>query len=159
MTALAMEYLHDVQLHMYCAIAHTVAQVVPAVKPPWYTQRFWKGYHEATSGWPGRVIGYVGTGDKGDHIELRRMDVRQEYRRCGIGAGLVRALIAHCAQQRVTLINLWAAPDRLKRLLYAKPGFYQVALQISLNDAERYHSSAVDGEIRMSYNIWGQSTQ
>ncbi|MBU6333378.1 MAG: GNAT family N-acetyltransferase [Chloroflexi bacterium] len=126
--------------------------VYPAVSERIPRGNFWLA-------WTGdRPAGYVGTRDKGDHIELRRMYVRQEYHRRGIGAGLVRALIAHCAQQRATLINLWAAPDGLGRLLYAKPGFYQVALQIALNDAERYHPSAVDGKIRMSYNIWGRST-
>ena len=41
-------------------------------------------------------VGHVGAQDYGDFIELRRMYVRKEFRRLGIGSALVQALIDHC---------------------------------------------------------------
>jgi GNAT superfamily N-acetyltransferase len=94
-------------------------------------------------------IGYVGAQDKGDHIELRRMYVRAEYRRRGIGTLLVQALIEHSKQQEASRVRLWTADDGLGRLLYAKCGFRQVELA----GDELSHKRALEGEIRMCLEL------
>ena len=100
--------------------------------------------------WNGdQPLGFVGAQDCGDHIELRRMYVRAEYRRRGIGALLVQALIKHCKQQKVPKIKLWTAEDGLGRILYTKCGFRRVDL---VGD-EFNHRSALEGDIRMCLEL------
>ncbi len=41
-------------------------------------------------------VGHLGAQDLGGVLELRRMYVREEFRRGGIGTLLVRSLIEHC---------------------------------------------------------------
>jgi len=94
-------------------------------------------------------LGYVGAQDCGDHIELRRMYVRAEYRRRGIGTLLVQALIGHCKRQKVRMIKLWTSDDGLGHFLYAKCGFRRVALE----DDEHNHPSAIQGEFRMCLTL------
>jgi GNAT superfamily N-acetyltransferase len=77
--------------------------------------------------WGDTPVGHVGAQGLGKAtvcVELRRMYVRAEYRRRGIGTRLVRALIEHCATQGVQAIELWTARDGLGRRLYAGLGFY-----------------------------------
>jgi GNAT superfamily N-acetyltransferase len=79
--------------------------------------------------WDGETpVGHVGAQDLGGTdgcvgVELRRMYVRAEYRRRGIGTRLVQALIEHCATQGARAIELWTARDGLGRRLYAGLGF------------------------------------
>jgi GNAT superfamily N-acetyltransferase len=68
-------------------------------------------------------VGQIGAEDKGDYVELRRMYVQMEYRRCGIGTILVQSLINHCLTQKVGSIELWTAEHGLGRILYEKFGF------------------------------------
>jgi len=83
---------------------------------------FWIAWAE------GAPVGHVGAQDLGGGaIELRRMYVRAEYRRQGIGSLLVRTLIAHCADRGATAIELWTAPGGPGRALYEKLGFRRVA--------------------------------
>jgi GNAT superfamily N-acetyltransferase len=94
-------------------------------------------------------VGRVGAQDMGNYVELRRMYVRNEYRRRGIGTLLVQALIDHCKKQKVRTIKLWTADDGLGRFLYAKCGFRQVEL---VGD-ELSHKRAIEGEIRMCLEL------
>jgi GNAT superfamily N-acetyltransferase len=74
----------------------------------------------------GTPAGHVGAQDLGEGVELRRMYVRQDFRRRGIGAKLVRELIAHCAARGVGAIELWTASGGLGRALYERVGFRAV---------------------------------
>lgn len=76
--------------------------------------------------WDEVPVGQVGAQDIGGAIELRRMYVRAEYRRRGIGARLIEALIAHCHCQNMTTIELWTENDGLGQPLYEKFGFVVV---------------------------------
>jgi len=91
-------------------------------------------------------VGHIGAQDMGDWIELRRMYVREEYRRCGIGAQLVNTLLEHSRQQGVRRIKLWTDPAGPGRLLYRNFGFQEV--QVS-NNSEAFVRDA-RGEIRMT---------
>jgi GNAT superfamily N-acetyltransferase len=74
---------------------------------------------------PGDVpVGHVGAQDLGaGGVELRRMYVRADYRRRGIGTHLVQALIEHCAAHGGHAVELWTARGGLGQRLYAKLGF------------------------------------
>ncbi|HZO88610.1 MAG TPA: GNAT family N-acetyltransferase, partial [Chthonomonadaceae bacterium] len=69
----------------------------------------------------------VGGQDIGGAVELRRMYVRQDFRRRGIGRDLVKALVAHCGAQGVPVIELWTAREGAGRKLYESIGFQMVA--------------------------------
>ena len=73
-------------------------------------------------------VGHIGAEDKGDYVELRHMYVRAEYRRRGIGSLLVQALIRHCIEQEVGIVELWTADDGPGRFLYEKSGFRKVEI-------------------------------
>jgi GNAT superfamily N-acetyltransferase len=78
--------------------------------------------------WRGEAaLGRVGAQDLGGVAELRHMYVLPEYRRQGVGARLVEALIAHCAARGVRAIELWTAADGPGRRLYARCGFFPTA--------------------------------
>ena len=68
-------------------------------------------------------VGYVGAQDLGGVVELRRMYVKADYRRRGIGTRLVQALIRHCRSEGVRAIELWTAENGPGHLLYGKLGF------------------------------------
>ena len=74
----------------------------------------------------GNPVGHIGAQDMGDFIELRRMYVREEYRRQGIGSQLLHALIEHSSHHCVRLIKLWTDPGGPGRLVYKKMGFCEV---------------------------------
>ncbi len=93
----------------------------------------------------GQPVGYVGAQDCSEHIELRRMYVRQDVRRQGIGSALVQSLIAHCRVKAVDRIKLWTGLDGNGRFLYAALGFRQIAIP----ESEASHPAALGGEIRM----------
>jgi GNAT superfamily N-acetyltransferase len=97
----------------------------------------------------GQPVGYVGAQDMGDFAELRRMYVRKECRRLGIGSRLVQALIDHCQEQKFSRIRLWTAAEGPGCFLYATLGFKQAAIQ----DSEVNHPYALDGEIRMCLEL------
>ncbi len=76
----------------------------------------------------GLPVGNIGAEDKGAYIELRRMYVRADYRRHGIGTRLLHALIHHCITHTVGSIELWTAEQGPGRLLYEKHGFRNVEI-------------------------------
>ena len=76
-----------------------------------------------------KPVGQIGAQDLGGVIELRRMYVRAEYRRRGIGSRLVNALVKHCTAAGVQAIELWTHHDGPGRFLYEKYGFYKVAIK------------------------------
>jgi GNAT superfamily N-acetyltransferase len=84
---------------------------------------FWIAWLEDTP------IGCVGAQDlgkvpgRGRGVELRRMYVREAYRRRGVGTCLVQALIDHCAAHGVGAVELWTAENGPGRHLYARLGF------------------------------------
>ncbi|MBN1877039.1 MAG: GNAT family N-acetyltransferase [Anaerolineae bacterium] len=122
----------------------------PEMDMAWIDEAYLKGRGNFWIAWSDdQPLGHVGAQDCGDYIELRRMYVRAEYRRRGVGTLLVQALIEHCKRQKVSEIKVWTADDGLGRLLYAKCGFRQIAL----SDAERAHKRAVEGEIRMCLEL------
>ena len=71
-------------------------------------------------------LGHMGAQDFGNFVELRRMYVRQEYRRRGIGTRLVKTLIEHCIEKDVGRIELWTAGDGPGRPLYESLGFFRI---------------------------------
>lgn len=82
---------------------------------------FWIAFHN------GDPAGHVGAQDIGGAVELRRLYVRAECRRLGIGAALVRTLLERCRQRRIPVVELWTQPDGPGRRLYAQHGFRAVA--------------------------------
>lgn len=88
-------------------------------------------------------------------VELRRMYVRAEYRRRGIGTRLVQTLIEHCAAKGAQAIELWTAQDGPGRALYAKLGFRRTAKpgpEYECVDAETGRRPGLD-EIRMRLDL------
>jgi GNAT superfamily N-acetyltransferase len=78
--------------------------------------------------WVGaEAVGSVGAQDLGGVAELRRMYVLPGFRRRGIGARLVEALINHCSRNGIRAIELWTAEDGPGRFLYSKLGFWIVS--------------------------------
>jgi GNAT superfamily N-acetyltransferase len=73
-------------------------------------------------------MGHIGAEDKGDYVEVRRMYVRKEYRRHGIGTLLMRALIKHCIEHRVGIVKLWTAEHGPGRFLYENHGFRKIEI-------------------------------
>jgi len=105
--------------------------------------------------WMGDLpVGHIGAEDKGDYVELRRMYVRAEYRRRGIGTLLVQTLVDHCIEQKVGVIKLWTAKDGPGRFLYEKCGFRQVEIADKEPDGETGQNS----EIRMRLALTDLST-
>jgi GNAT superfamily N-acetyltransferase len=86
---------------------------------------FWLAwYGEVAAGHVGaQDMDSAGAQDADSVVELRRMYVRAEYRRQGIGTRLVQTLIAHCTARGARAIELWTARDGLGQKLYAKLGF------------------------------------
>jgi GNAT superfamily N-acetyltransferase len=82
---------------------------------------FWLAWFDGTP------VGHVGAQDLGEGIELRRMYVRREFRRRGIGTLLVRELVGHCGCQGVSAIELWTAERGPGRALYETIGFRATA--------------------------------
>jgi GNAT superfamily N-acetyltransferase len=98
-------------------------------------------------------VGHVGAEDRGGYVELRHMYVRSDYRRRGIGALLVQALVKHCIEQKVDTVELWTAGDGLGRMLYEKFGFRQVEIP-----EEEYDGPDSNGQIRMRLALTDFST-
>ena len=72
------------------------------------------------------AVGHVGARDLGGVAELRRMFVRADYRRRGIGTRLVKTLIEHCASGGISAIESWTPFDGLGQRLYRTCGFHEV---------------------------------
>ena len=111
--------------------------------------------------WDGeKPVGHVGAQDLGGTdvcvgVELRRMYVRAEYRRRGIGTRLVQTLIEHCAAKGARAIELWTARDGLGRLLYDGLGFVrtdQPGPEYEGVEAETGYRPGLD-EIRMRLDL------
>ena len=96
---------------------HRMAQVYLAEKGNFWLA--WVG---------GSLAGHVGIEDRGDYGELRRMYVRVEFRRRGIGTLLVQTLINHCIEKKVDIVELWTADEGPGRFLYEQFGFRQVEI-------------------------------
>ena len=94
-------------------------------------------------------LGHVGAQDYGDFIELRRMYVRKEFRQRGIGTLLVKALIEHCIEKNVGIIELWTAGDGLGRPLYEKLGFRKTEAK----GGEPEYAKRASQEIRMRLEL------
>lgn len=111
---------------------------------------FWLAWRDSTP------VGYVGAQEvEPGAVELRRMYVASAYRRLGIGAALVRALIVHCRDQAVEVIELWTAASGPGRRLYASVGFREAAgpgPEYRDISAQTRYTPGVD-EIRMRLEI------
>ncbi len=104
----------------------------PVGSPEWDTDHIDAVYLSGAGGfwlaWRGNEpVGHVGAQDLGGVVELRRMYVRPEYRRHGIGTLLVAALIGHCRESGVSAIELWTDFDGHGQHLYRSLGFQRVA--------------------------------
>jgi GNAT superfamily N-acetyltransferase len=99
-------------------------------------------------------LGHVGAQDYGDFIELRRMYVRKEFRQRGIGTLLVKALIEHCIEKNVGIIELWTAGDGPGRPLYEKLGFRK----IEAIGGEPEYAKRASHEIRMRLELTDLNT-
>jgi GNAT superfamily N-acetyltransferase len=96
-----------------------------------------------------RPVGHVGAQDLGGVAELRRMYVRADFRRRGVGTRLVRALIEHCVVQGVQAIELWTEESGPGRFLYESLGFHLVA-----EPGEAFKDVPLSpGEIRMRLDL------
>lgn len=106
---------------------------------------FWLAWHG------GDPIGHIGAQDLGQVIELRRMYVRPDHRRRGVGSLLVQALLDDCAAHGASAIELWTSVDDLGRRLYEKHGFRVVErLEGDLESLiARTGSTPGDDEVRM----------
>lgn len=71
-------------------------------------------------------VGYVGAQAMGGVAELRRMYVKQEHRRQGIGTQLVRALIARCSTNGIRAVELWTPENEEGHSFYETLGFEKV---------------------------------
>lgn len=113
------------------------------------TGNFWLAW------WDEVPVGQIGAQDIGGGVELRRMYVRAEYRRRGIGARLIAGLVAHCSAQKQPVIELWTAADGLGRPLYEKLGFLIVDEpgQPYKQRAALYQSMPSPNEIRMRLTL------
>jgi GNAT superfamily N-acetyltransferase len=103
----------------------------------------------------GHPVGYVGAQPLGQAVELRRMYVAAPWRRRGIGAALVRALINHCRTQGLRVIELWTEESGVGQQLYARLGFRTVAgegPEFAGAQAEDHYHPGPD-EIRMRLQI------
>lgn len=102
--------------------------------------------------WDGEApVGHIGAQDLGGVVELRRMYVRPEHRRRGVGSLLVRALLDYCAARGVPAVELWTAADGLGRQLYEKHGFKVVDRPVLDREdfIERTGYTPGDDEVRM----------
>jgi GNAT superfamily N-acetyltransferase len=104
----------------------------PFGSPEWDFDHIEQVYLHGSGGfwfaWAGDdPVGHVGGQDLGGIVELRRMYVRADHRRHGIGTRLVETLIEHCVAARVTAVELWTAHDGLGQYLYGKCGFGMVS--------------------------------
>jgi GNAT superfamily N-acetyltransferase len=110
---------------------------------------FWIAWEDDTP------VGHVAAQDLGAGVELRRMYVRPEYRRRGIGALLVERLVAHCVARGVRAIELWTSRSGLGRRVYESCGFHEVANPgtgfADVITATRYHPGG--DEIRMRLEV------
>jgi GNAT superfamily N-acetyltransferase len=108
--------------------------------------------------WYGNIpIGHVGAQDLGGVIELRRMYVKAEYRRRGVGTQLVQTLIRHCTAKGVRAIELWTDENGLGHFLYKRLGFCRtdkLGTEFeNLEFATGRSSTARPGEIRMRLDL------
>ena len=74
-------------------------------------------------------VGHIGAEDRNEFVELRRMFVRKEFRRLGVGSKLVRVLIDHCQKKNVGMIRLWTSAEGQGRFLYQKFGFRETHVE------------------------------
>lgn len=105
--------------------------------------------------WDGMPVGHVGAQDVGGAVELRRMYVRTAYRRRGIGAQLIAALIAYSRSKTIATIELWTATDGVGRSLYEKLGFLLVGEPGHLyqQSVAPYRYNPSPNEIRMRLTL------
>jgi GNAT superfamily N-acetyltransferase len=81
---------------------------------------FWIAWSKETP------VGNIGAQDIGGFVELRRMYVREKFRRRGIGTLLVRSLIEHCKSRGIRAIELFTHRDGPGRYMYKKLGFRKI---------------------------------
>jgi GNAT superfamily N-acetyltransferase len=106
--------------------------------------------------WDGQhPIGMVGAQAIGQCVELRRMFVAPAYRRHGVGARLVQALLAYCHHQGAQAVELWTAAGGQGQALYTRCGFWQVAAPGSeyatVQQASHYRPDADEIRMRMDW--------
>lgn len=142
-----------------CQLAEEGIYIDPRPGPPDLDSPYEQDYHRieqvylADRGnfWIARIgrqpAGHIGAQDMGDFLELRRLYVRQAFRRQRIGTQLVQALIAHACQQGVCTVELWTAVDGPGLYLYQRMDFQPV---MPLNPRQAFLRDA-QGEIRMRW--------
>jgi GNAT superfamily N-acetyltransferase len=151
-------------------IPSQVSEQIDRSSPEWDLDYIGPVYLRGAGGfwlaWEGDTpVGHVGAQDIGGTdvpvgVELRRLYVRAEYRRRGIGTCLVQALIEHCAARRALCcvplaIELWTAREGLGHKLYAKLGFRwteQPGPEFARVEAETGYRPGED-EIRMRLDL------
>ncbi len=78
----------------------------------------------------GEVSGYAGMYVSYDNGSINNVGVLPEYRRCGIAAGLLSALIEHSKHNGITLLCLEVRQSNSPAIaLYEKFGFKKVAVR------------------------------
>lgn len=106
--------------------------------------------------WAGTLpVGYVGAQNVGRVAEVRRLYVRAEHRRRGIGSHLLSALTAHCAAQGALAVEVWSGPGPARRL-YSRAGFVPVAAigqEFLAAPNVTGHTPGPD-EVRLRLDLW-----
>jgi GNAT superfamily N-acetyltransferase len=148
-------------------LAEAGIEVDPDPGPPDLSSPYERDYHRMDqvylrgaggvwfAWWDHVPVGHVAGQDWGGGVELRRMYVRAEYRRRGVGTRLVVALIEHCVTHGVTAIELWTAQGGPGRLLYEKSGFRETGgpgKEFRNKEVPCPHSPS-DDEIRMRLDL------
>ena len=100
-------------------------------------------------------LGHVAGQDLGGVVELRHMYVRREFRRRGIGAALVQALLDHVRGKGICAVELWTAGEGVGRKLYERVGFRAVGAPGSQFTDLAWRTNYVPGEdeVRMHMDL------
>lgn len=92
--------------------------------------------------WEGKIVGCAGLRKIANDVgEVKRMYVRPEYRRKGIGRLLLEALVNQARQNNYLKIRLDSAPfAKESQALYRSLGFYRIEPYAGSEAPEQYYS-------------------
>jgi len=87
----------------------------------------------------GRIVGYAGLAVAADQADVQTIAVDERYRRRGIGAALLEALLAEAARRGATAVYLEVRADNAPaQAMYERFGFERIGLR------RRYYHDGTD---------------
>ncbi|QSI47287.1 ribosomal protein S18-alanine N-acetyltransferase [Thermobispora bispora] len=87
----------------------------------------------------GRIVGYAGLAVAADQADVQTIAVDERYRRRGIGAALLEALLAEAARRGATAVFLEVRADNAPaQAMYERFGFERIGLR------RRYYHDGTD---------------